>query len=124
MTSPFLKFKQGGTAQICSIDELEQILSCYETDTLQGRNIYDIAGSEVTILWLPAFDDFNSWDGLIPVALADNQVIKLPFAALHEIEHEADAEPEVIVIRDRVSESQMILNFAAETIQSAYRCEF
>ena len=43
------------------------------------------------------------------------------FASLHEIEHDTEAEPEVIVIRDRVSESQMILNFAAETIQSAYR---
>mmetsp|Transcript_22367 Transcript_22367/g.32590 ORF Transcript_22367/g.32590 Transcript_22367/m.32590 type:complete len:1458 (-) Transcript_22367:130-4503(-) len=120
-------YNKGDKVIVIGQDELQQLLSFYGTgEELSDQDIQDVAGTIATILWVPGYDDIDAWDGWIPVKTNKLKVLNLPFAALLEIPvtgivEEPDDEEEVKIVRDKESEGNLVMQLAAETIQSTYR---
>ena len=125
----FSEFQKGDPVQIASAFELEQFFEYYGGNT-SGEDVNNIANQIGTIAWVPSKDELNSWDGKLPVVLPNGHIVTLPFAALGElsdpsrsyvVEEPDDDDQPVLVVRDKASESDLVQNLAAETIQATYR---
>mmetsp|Transcript_22366 Transcript_22366/g.32582 ORF Transcript_22366/g.32582 Transcript_22366/m.32582 type:complete len:1512 (-) Transcript_22366:227-4762(-) len=120
-------FKRGDKVLVIERDELEQFLRFYSNgDDIDEEDLNEIAGTIVTVLWVPDRADIDAWDGWIPVKTSQQKVVNLPFAALIEIPvtgivEEPDDDDELHIVRDKESEGNLVMQLAAETIQSTYR---
>ena len=120
-----MKFKIGDVVKICPYDDMQELLSCYETD-LDPVELLSIAGLPAKVCWLPTEKEMATWDGLIAVSILNEaneaSTHLIPVACIDELEDEIQIPiQEPIVIRDINSEHDLITQLAVETIQNAYR---
>jgi hypothetical protein len=124
-------FEIGDRVAVVDAIELQDIFECYLQQSLSPKDLKTLANRMVTIVWVPNQLELNSWDGCLKIRTDKGAIFKLPFAAIVEIPEEGyveepddednDAKPEILIVRDRDSENNLVQQLAAETIQSTFR---
>lgn len=120
-------YQCGDHVGIVNHEELQEIYEVYLFKKLSKKDLKELANKLVTIEWLPNKEELNRWDGCIEVKTRKDLRFKIPFAAIIDItdgfieEPDDELEPEILIVRDRDSENNLVKQLAAETIQSTYR---
>jgi hypothetical protein len=124
----------GDIVRICEYDDLEELLSCYATEDDDPVRLLSHSGETVKLCWVPDAKDLEHWDGmvavctltsepetlLVPIAILIDVVDEMNSLQIDEIVEESSPKSPIIV-RDVLSEKNMIEQLAAESIQHAYR---
>lgn len=119
------QYKRGDKVAIASVGDLEELLEIYGREDVTYADSAAIGGRMGTILWAPSSSEIDDWDGRVPIRFDTGRVYNLPFACVVEIPEGfsfvEEPKEEVQVIRDKASEGNLVMQMAAETIQTTYR---